>query len=270
LQNCFATESQFFLPRLTPAVSIIMANIDDFFAKKDKKKKGTKKFSMANTDVIAQNLEDSAKKEQLQQDKDMNNLGDEEQKIAQQDDEEWDDYRENKKDFTGLKIDKLVIEEPSAKPEEEDTEVNENGEIVKKEESGPWNKKDGERSEERESPVVETKPMPKADDMLPSVVGGAYVPPSRRGLGGESGGDARLEPMKPRRIRAAPDINSSIAFPGLSNAGEDTAPKGAWGKKLVRDEGNFEEVRGSAQNQQRSTEAPKLTLGNKFDALRDE
>ena len=40
-----------------------------------------------------------------------------------QDDEEWDDYRENKKDFTGLKIEKLVIEEPSAKPEEEDTEV---------------------------------------------------------------------------------------------------------------------------------------------------
>jgi len=270
LQNCFATESQFFLPRLTPAVSIIMANIDDFFAKKDKKKKGTKKFSKANTDVIAQNLEESAKKEQLQQDKDMNNLGDEEQKVAQQDDEEWDDYRENKKDFTGLKIEKLVIEEPSAKPEEEDTEVNENGEVVKKEESGPWNKKDGERSEERESPVVETKPMPKADDVLPGVVGGAYVPPSRRGLGGESGGDARLEPMKPRRMKAAPDINSSIAFPGLSSAGEDTAPKGAWGKKLVRDEGNFEEVRGSAQNQQRSTEAPKLTLGNKFDALRDE
>ena len=73
-----------FLPRLIPAVSIIMANIDDFFAKKDKKKKGTKKFSKANTDVIAQNLEESARKEQLQQDKDINNLGDEEQKVAQQ------------------------------------------------------------------------------------------------------------------------------------------------------------------------------------------
>ena len=60
-----------------------MANIDDFFAKKDKKKKGTKKFSMANTDVIAQNLEDSAKKEQRHQDKYVNNLGDEDQKIAQ-------------------------------------------------------------------------------------------------------------------------------------------------------------------------------------------
>ena len=53
-----------------------MADIDDFFAKKDKKKKGTKKFSKANTDVIAKNLEESAMKEQLQQDKDMTNLGD--------------------------------------------------------------------------------------------------------------------------------------------------------------------------------------------------
>ena len=40
-----------------------------------------------------------------------------------QDDEEWDDYRENKKDFTGLKIDKLVIEEPVNNTEEEETEV---------------------------------------------------------------------------------------------------------------------------------------------------
>ena len=54
-----------------------MADLDDFFAKKDKKKKGTKKFSQANTDVIAKNLEESAIKEQLQQDKDITNIGDE-------------------------------------------------------------------------------------------------------------------------------------------------------------------------------------------------
>ena len=53
-----------------------MANIDDFFAKKDKKKKGTKKFSKANTDVIAKNLEESAIKEQMQQDKEITNIGD--------------------------------------------------------------------------------------------------------------------------------------------------------------------------------------------------
>ena len=31
-------------------------NLDDFFAKKDKKKKGGKKFAKANTDVVAKNL----------------------------------------------------------------------------------------------------------------------------------------------------------------------------------------------------------------------
>ena len=54
-----------------------MADLDDFFAKKDKKKKGTKKFSQANTEVIAKNLEETAIKEQLQQDKDITNIGDE-------------------------------------------------------------------------------------------------------------------------------------------------------------------------------------------------
>merc|ERR1712038_1966164 len=108
-----------------------MADLDDFFAKKDKKKKGTKKFSKANTDVIAKNLEETAIKEQKQQDKEITNIGDDAENVAQQDDEEWDDYRENKKDYSGLKIETLVIEDVGAKQEEEETEVNENGEIVK-------------------------------------------------------------------------------------------------------------------------------------------
>jgi len=63
-----------------------MADLDDFFAKKDKKKKGTKKFSKANTDVIAKNLEESAIKEQKQQDKDVANMGEDKnpEKINQQ------------------------------------------------------------------------------------------------------------------------------------------------------------------------------------------
>ena len=61
-----------------PPVSLapIMGDIDDFFAKKDKKKKGTKKFSKANTDVIAKNLEESAIKEQMQQEKEITIGGD--------------------------------------------------------------------------------------------------------------------------------------------------------------------------------------------------
>ena len=43
-----------------------MADLDDFFAKKDKKKKGKKgtKFAKANTDVLAQNLIENEKKEE--------------------------------------------------------------------------------------------------------------------------------------------------------------------------------------------------------------
>ena len=111
--------------------------------------------------------------------------------------------------------------------------MNEHGEIVKKEESGPWNKKDVERTnsnEGAESPVVESKPLPGSEP--PNVVGGTYVPPGRRA--GEAPGSAQPSALtqRPRRVKAAPDISSSINFPSLSSAAEDTAPKGAWGKKL--------------------------------------
>eukprot|EP00092_Neocalanus_flemingeri_P014828 GFUD01016009.1.p1 GENE.GFUD01016009.1~~GFUD01016009.1.p1 ORF type:complete len:257 (-),score=100.29 GFUD01016009.1:331-1101(-) len=256
-----------------------MADLDDFFAKKDKKKKGTKKFSKANTDVVAKNLEEAAIKDLKQQDKDVANMGEEKnpEKINQQDDDEWDDYRENKKDYTGLKIDNLVIQEP-VKVEEEETEINEDGEIVKvkKDESGPWNKKDGEnRGSMEETPEPEDKKNQPIIMEQPNVVGGSYVPPHMRGAGGGTTPDReRAEPRRtvPRRMRAAPDISSEVYFPSLSSAAEDAAPKGAWGKKLVKDEGAFEEVRGEgkSQVQHRNNDGPKITLGNKFDALRDE
>ena len=47
-----------------------MADLDDFFAKKDKKKKGkTKGFSKANTEVLAKNLEENDRKEQQAEEK---------------------------------------------------------------------------------------------------------------------------------------------------------------------------------------------------------
>jgi len=259
-----------------------MADLDDFFAKKDKKKKGgPKKFSKANTDVIAKNLEESAKKEQKAQDKEVSELGNENNPntpLNQQDDDEWDDYRENKKDYTGLKIENLTVEEP-AKEEEEETEIID-GEVVKvkRSEDGPWNKlgdsQEGEGGKEQESRADENVVTATVGQGMSNVAGGKYVPPSmRNAAGGAGGGTGREELRKtaPRRMRAAPDISSEVYFPSLSSAAEDTAPKGAWGRKLVKEEGAFEEVRQSSQGQQqRNAEAPKLTLGNKFDALRDE
>lgn len=215
-----------------------MADLDDFFAKKDKKKKGTKKFSKANTEVIAKNLEETAIREQRQQDKELN-MGEDKnpENHNEQDDDEWDDYRENKKDYTGLKIENLVIEEPS-KVEEEATEINEDGEIVKvkKDESGPWNKKDEQNkgSNENEQPEAEVKQVNNIIVEQPNVVGGSYVPPHMRGGGGVSVTERNVEPRRTvaRRTKVAPDINSEVYFPSLSSAAEDSAPKGAWGKKL--------------------------------------
>ena len=75
--------------------------------------------------------------------------------------------------------------------------------MKKKEESGPWNKKDGERSNssETESPVVESKPLPGTAAVVmeqPNVVGGAYVPPQMRGREGAAPPSA-VEARKPPR-----------------------------------------------------------------------
>lgn len=254
-----------------------MADLDDFFAKKDKKKKGTKKFSKANVDELAKNLEETDKKEQKQADNNYvatsQALGEEknqekEKKVEGED--EWDDYHENKKDYTGLKIENLKVEEEVEEEEEDEEEMNEDGEMVsvKKGESGPWNKKSGSKNNSTDLPdekMPEEKPASTANSKS-----GGYVPPHMR-----NGGSAPIErrPMARGRIKNAPDINSEVYFPSLSSGTDDAAPKGAWGKKLAgKNEGQYEEVRegrGQSHNN-RNSEAPKLSLGNKFDLLTED
>ena len=84
-----------------------MADFDDFFAKKDQKKKGAKKFSKINKEA------------------------------ADQQDEEWHEYGE--KDFTGLKIKNLVTDQTTHDLDAV-TELNENAEVV-----SPWDKRSRSR-----------------------------------------------------------------------------------------------------------------------------
>jgi len=256
-----------------------MADLDDFFKKKDKKKKGEKKFAKANTDVLAKNLEQMAVKEEKAMEKEISEMNNDSPNtpLNQQDDDEWDDYRENKKDYTGLKIENLTQEEPKEE-EEEETEVNEDGEVVTKRKDGkdgPWNKLGDAPS--NQSSMEEREEMPEqkreAVELLASsnVVGGSYVPPHMRGQAGAAAAAAATEVRRPQprgRVMKAPDISSEVYFPSLGNS-EDTAPKGAWGKNPARGgEGAFEEVKGGdKQASVRSTESKALTLGNKFDVL---
>jgi len=257
-----------------------MADLDDFFKKKDKKKKGDRKtFAKANTDVLAKNLEQMAVKEEQKEKKEITEMANDSPGtvLNQQDDDEWDDYRENKKDYSGLKIETLKVEEEKPEPEEEETEVNEDGEVVAKSkdrESGPWNKLGGsQEGREDEDIVVAPRQEQERESVAllasAGVQGSSYVPPHMRGGAGAAAATTAQARTAPRgRVMKAPDISSEVYFPSLGDTMGDVQPKGAWGKKLVKDEGAFEEVKGhQQQNSHRASEGPKLTLGNKFDVL---
>jgi hypothetical protein len=119
----------------------------------------------------------------------------------------------------------------------------------------------------------------EVDVQTPNVVGGSYVPPHMRGAGASAAAVTEQRRPLPRgKNKAAPDISSEVYFPSLSATLEDGGPKGAWGKggaagggRRYDDGGHFEEVKESGGKgiHMRHAEAPKLALGNKFDALRE-
>ena len=72
------------------------------------------------------------------------------------------------------------------------------------------------------------------------------------------------------RSRAAPDINNEISFPSLSGAPGPGETKSGRGSGGGRDD--FEEVRSGGsgpQHSARASDGPRVTLDNKFAALRD-
>jgi len=258
-----------------------MADIDDFFAKKDKKKKGKKKFAQANTDVLAQNLVENEKtKDDAEKKANVllatsvaNRAGEADTNPVVE--EEWKEYQEDKKDFSNLKIETLKVESESEHEEEEEHEINEEtGEMVrvkKSDNSGPWNKVASTNANEESSPEkeIEAKPAPtKTEEAAP---GGkkSYVPPHMRGGGGSSTTELERRPMSGRSGRSgknAPDLNA-INFPSLSDsAGGKDGSKGAPRSSEERD---FETARGGGNQPHRIVKAPDLALDNKFAALRN-
>jgi len=84
-----------------------MSNLDDFFKKRDKKKKSTKtKFPTLDTDELAKNLEATAIKGEEDVDFQDNNNNLTSTNLAVNDnlDEEWKPYEDENKDLSGLKI----------------------------------------------------------------------------------------------------------------------------------------------------------------------
>lgn len=228
-----------------------MGDLDNFFAKKDKKKKGTKGYCKANTDIIAKNLQELERKEQKQQQKEFNgdNINAEiiNNNISkEEDEEEWAEYREKLKDYSVLKIESVRLvdsldAEDTLQAEKKETEEKKDAE---KGDHIELDDQDKEDTSEDETSEHKQRSEENNSNQVPNSVENksSYVPPHMR--------DVRDVPKKvpTRKSKTAPDIRSEIYFPSLCNAVEDDGhpvedalehnqteahPKGAWGKKLA-------------------------------------
>lgn len=241
-----------------------MADLDDFFAKKDRKKsKGTKKFS--TTEEVAKKLEDTTNKKQEKAVKKDRPQEGEDGTVQTHDQDEWKEFEEEKKDYTGLKIGNLTInsnaEGASGNPEnnpEQQQQYDESGNEIEKK-VGPWKRMDNK--EEVEVVKEEKKPDPVPIVTTPNVTsGGTYIPPSLRN-------QQPVQPLQPSRLRSkvAPDIHNEEFFPCLSGSKD----------KKNRNEGSFEVVshnksqslRQVEQTKMASGQGTKLALGNRYNTL---
>jgi len=259
-----------------------MADLDDFFAKKDKKKKGKKgsKFAKANTDILAQNLIENDKKTEDDEKKaaamlatsEANRAGAAKENTGT--DEEWDDYVEERKDFSNLKVDALKLDSGS---EQDDIEIDEEtGEKIRgkrveniwKERNKLANAESRDSGNDDESP---RKDINQNSEKPVEVKPKAYVPPHLKKHAQSSEENRSLQSGRSRIKTIAPDMNATN-FPSLSDSAAMTNDKM---KKVPREipwrseEKEFETARGGGNQQQRVSDAPKLITNNKFAALRN-
>ncbi|KAL7737589.1 hypothetical protein ACLKA6_007703 [Drosophila palustris] len=274
-----------------------MAELDDFFAKKDKKKSKTKgKFITA--DELVKNLEECKKSEvavtaALKPKSDVSAsvaaasgvavvevVESESSKAAEPEiepvEEEWKEFeQEQRKDYSGLKIGQLTINEKQQQQhhhqqqqqqqqqhsddiddgEGEDSDGYANTDSnTKRSGPGPWKKLiPAEEVTQIPVPVEAEKPSSNV----------RYISPALRnaGLGLNSGGSSGG--MRARR--AAPDITNTEFFPTLSAARPEEQRK-------KKNEPAFEEVRhgGRYQRVQETTAAAPVAASNRFQSLDDE
>jgi len=220
--------------------------LDDFFAKKDKKGKKKKKNQAKDTGSIA--TESKTKKE---------NFGVEQETAAIEntiEDEEWNDFKEEVKDYSDLRIQNLqIVEEPPA-PVEEEREYNDAGELMPpKSDEGPWNKKSN-------NPVqTESSNLPTSIESNRTTASvGAYRPPSLR-----SGEAYSFRHSK--RKQQAPEISNTMDFPSLATAAEDKEP--GKGFQVVKSGSSMASSSQPWRSRRQQQGGERVSIGNKFSAL---
>jgi len=245
-----------------------MSNLDDFFSKKDKKKGGKKKFTTANTDTLAKNLEKQelkeAKAEEVKAPLATSEANKAQAALASKNEnsveDEWKDYDEEKKDYSNLKIEALKVEDENEdEGNEEEHEINEDGEKVPKREGGPWNKGKGEDGCLRGWDPVEQKWNV-----------GLMIAANANAVSAKSEEDQDIEELRRReKERAKAELESSIGAPKGSVVGGSYVPphmRGGGGG-ASRESGGSERLTPMRGGPRRSKHVPDMASEINFPSL---
>lgn len=222
-----------------------MADLDDFFAKKDKKKK--KKGARFSSAVLAEQLQSDVTHTEEVTVKPALNPTD----VARPDDSEWIEINnDNLSDgLADLKIKSLESNKVEETEQIKEPETNDDDFVDEKKEdsTGPW------------APVTGLPPKNTYTPSVPvqgnaNVVGGKYIPPSQRNAA------ANTTPNNPGyRTREKLNVNSVEQFPDLSSAGRQ--------KEKIDPSFDTVKATGRKNQQLQQTQSESVELNNKFKVL---
>ncbi|XP_068438318.1 protein CDV3 homolog isoform X2 [Clinocottus analis] len=174
-------------------------SLDDFFAKRDKKKK--KEKGKAKEPVVGPTtaLIKKTKREKEKSTKTDN------QDVPIEKDEEWKEFEQKEVDYSGLRLQALQISDEKEEEEYEKEEVGEDGEIILvsgDKVSGPWNKS-GAAPPPAAAAAAAAAPVEEVEEPE-SKPAGVYRPPG-----------ARLTTSRRGPTQGPPEIFSDTQFPSL-------------------------------------------------------
>ncbi|XP_053668806.1 protein CDV3 homolog [Anopheles marshallii] len=226
-----------------------MANLDDFFAKKDKKKGKAKKFVTA--EEIAKQLDDTSKKVVESKMKLRTVDPADGKNDSHEPDDEWKVFEETKKDYTGLKLAQLTIDDESNQLDSENSgDMNdpnydaEGREGEDRDPSKPWNKGDANAA---------TKEKVAAPE--PASTSNIYISPAMKNL---------MAKQKQKK-GIAPDLQSEEYFPTLGQEKPAEPPK------QTKPDPTFEEVKhGVRAKTVEQSSTSQISIGNRYNSLNND
>uniref|UniRef100_A0A182URD0 Uncharacterized protein n=2 Tax=Anopheles merus TaxID=30066 RepID=A0A182URD0_ANOME len=229
---------------------IAMADLDDFFAKKDKKKGKAKKFGTA--EEIAKQLDDTSKKV-VESKMKLRPVDSDGKHDPNEPEDEWKVFEETKKDYSGLKLAQLNIDDDANHHDSENSGVDpsydgEGREGEERDPNKPWMKKDAANAAKKEKAA----PAPEA----PATTSNIYISPAMKSL---------MAKQKQKK-GIAPDLQSEEYFPTLGQEKPAEAPK------PPKVDPSFEEVKHGvrAKTVEQSSTSGQISIGNRFNSLNND